>query len=99
MNPEYVLERNQWVRRPLEEVFPFFRDAANLEALTPPWLRFQIVTPQPVTMCAGASIDYRLKWHGIPLQWRTKIARWEPPYLFEDWQIRDPIGDRSPSGQ
>jgi len=32
------LGREQLVPRPLEEVFAFFADAANLELITPPWL-------------------------------------------------------------
>ncbi len=39
-----------WLPRPIEEVFPFFADAANLEILTPPWVHFQIVTARPVEM-------------------------------------------------
>lgn len=48
-----------------ETVFLFFADAANLEALTPPWPQFEILTPLPIRMCAGALIEYRLRLHGI----------------------------------
>jgi hypothetical protein len=34
-------------------LFPFFADAGNLEAITPPWLEFSIVTPRPIAMGAG----------------------------------------------
>ena len=30
-------------------------------------------------MRPGVRIDYRLKLHGIPLQWQSEISRWEPP--------------------
>jgi len=39
----HELKREQWVPAPLDEVFEFFSNAGNLEALTPPWLRFEIV--------------------------------------------------------
>jgi ligand-binding SRPBCC domain-containing protein len=75
---------------PLEVVFPFFADAGNLEALTPPWLRFEILTPLPIGMHAGAIIEYRLRLHGIVLRWQSEITAWEPPFRFVDAQRRGP---------
>jgi len=77
----HQLERRQRVPRPRPEVFGFFSDAANLERITPPFLRFQIETPLPIEMRAGALIDYRLSWYGVPLRWRTGSScdvRWRP---------------------
>ena len=64
-------------------------DAANLEALTPPWLHFEILTPT-VVLRPGARIDYRLRLYGIPLRWQSEISRWEPPESFVDEQRRGP---------
>jgi len=51
------LERSQRIERPLDAVFAFFADAANLEAITPPFLHFRILTPRPIEMRAGARIE------------------------------------------
>jgi ligand-binding SRPBCC domain-containing protein len=75
---------------PLERVFSFFADAANLEAITPPWLHFSIITPMPVEMKVGAILDHRLKVRGVSFSWRTRIQVWEPPFRFVDEQIRGP---------
>ena len=71
-----------------EELFPFFGDAANLDAITPSWLHFRIVTPGKIAMGPGTLIDYRLRVRGIPLKWRTRINVWEPPHRFVDEQLK-----------
>jgi len=86
----HLLEREQWVAAPLDRVFAFFSDAANLEALTPPWLRFRIATPTPIEMRRGAAIDYRIDWHTLPIRWQTEIAEWLPPKRFVDIQVHGP---------
>ncbi len=90
MSQPFTLKREQWVPRPLDEVFLFFSDAGNLETLTPDWMRFHILTPQPIKIATGTTIDYQLRWHGIPLRWRTEIAVWEPPDCFVDVQLKGP---------
>jgi ligand-binding SRPBCC domain-containing protein len=86
----FTLETSLWLPQPVEDVFSFFADAANLESLTPPWLRFKIQTSLPIEMAAGARIDYRLRYRGCPLRWRTEILAWEPPHRFVDSQIKGP---------
>jgi ligand-binding SRPBCC domain-containing protein len=73
-----------------EEIFTFFSDARNLQHITPEWLNFNVLTPEPIEMKAGALIDYQLRVHGIPLRWRTEIRVWEPPNRFVDVQLHGP---------
>jgi ligand-binding SRPBCC domain-containing protein len=88
--PVYRLRREQLVRADLPEVFDFFSQAHNLEALTPAWLRFQVLTSEPVQMREGTLIDYRLTLHTLPLRWRSRIERWEPERAFVDRQVSGP---------
>ena len=85
-----TLTAELWLPRPRDEVFAFFDDARNLEAITPPWLHFSIVTSGPITMKAGALIDYHLRLHGLPLGWQSEITTWDPPTCFVDTQRRGP---------
>lgn len=87
---EQLLFREQTLQAPLDEVFPIFADAGNLEALTPPLLRFRIVSELPIEMRVGAVIEYRLRVHGLPVFWRTRIVEWDPPHRFVDMQERGP---------
>jgi ligand-binding SRPBCC domain-containing protein len=86
----YRLERSQVVERPLDEVFAFFADAANLEEITPAFLRFSIRTPLPIAMEEGARIEYALHLFGVPLRWRTRISVWDSGRCFVDEQESGP---------
>ena len=86
----HVLEREQLLAHPIERVFPFFAEARNLERITPPLLGFQVVGDAPIEMRAGAIIQYRLKLHGLPVDWLTRIDEWEPGVRFVDQQLAGP---------
>jgi len=85
------IERSQLVPVSAADAFAFFADAYNLEALTPPWLRFRILTPGPIPMEKGATIDYVLTTHRLPVRWRTEIVEWSPGRRFVDRQVDGPF--------
>ena len=86
----HVLTREQRIDLPPSKVFPFFADAANLERITPAVLRFSVLTPQPIEMRVGTLIHYRLRVHGLPVDWLTRIDAWEPGVRFVDSQLAGP---------
>lgn len=86
----HILERAQRVEVPVERAFDFYGDAANLEPLTPPWLHFEVTTPGEVMLQAGALLAYKLRLHGVPVRWQTRIEIWEPPVRFVDIQLEGP---------
>jgi len=97
----YELETSGWVLvRCLKvlELVDICSDVFKLEAMMPPFLGFSVVTPAPIEMKSGRLIDYRLRLHGIPIRWRTRITDrwrtritdWKPPSRFVDSQMRGP---------
>lgn len=87
---DHVLLMEQWVPRPIDEVFAFFSDARNLELLTPPHLRFKVLGFSTDSLQAGTRLDYKLQLHGIPFRWQSKIGDWNPVTHFSDTQMRGP---------
>jgi ligand-binding SRPBCC domain-containing protein len=86
----YRLECSMPVPVALGEAFAFFEDPGNLARITPPWLNFRITSPGPVQMRQGAEIAYQIRWLGIPVNWKTVIAEYEPPFFFVDEQASGP---------
>ena len=73
----------------IEQAFAFFADARNLEAITPPWLRFRILEA-PSALEQGSLLVYRLRLFGVQIRWRTAIIDWSPPLGFTDVQLEGP---------
>ena len=80
----------QDVPRSRDEVFAFFSNSRNLKILTPPSVRLEMLTPEPIDMKVGTVIDYRLRMMGLSMCWRTLICEWNPPHHFVDEQVRGP---------
>ncbi len=78
------------INRPIAEVFDFFSKAENLDKITPPDMKMEILTPLPIIIRKGTLIDYKIKVNGIPFKWQTLISEWNPPFRFIDEQLKGP---------
>ena len=86
----FQVHQEQLLSYPIEQVFRFFASPENLNLLTPPWVNFSILSPQSIEMAVGTIIEYRIRLRGVPVNWRSEITEWQPPFAFCDVQLRGP---------
>jgi uncharacterized protein len=86
----FAFHAEQFVARPLDEVFEFFSRAENLQQLTPAWLHFHILSVEPTPVRKGTLIRYSLRWRIFPIYWTTEIVDWDPPHRFVDVELKGP---------
>lgn len=87
---EETLQQYQWIPLPKETVFDFFKEAKNLERITPPSLKFKILNISTEKIKQGSLIDYKIQINKIPVFWRTHIKTFSPPDEFIDEQLKGP---------
>ena len=78
------------INKDIKDVFGFFSKAENLNKLTPSFLGFEIVSPLSIKMEEGTIIDYKINLNGFKMNWRSVITKWDPPFCFEDTQVKGP---------
>ncbi|MEK9657282.1 MAG: SRPBCC family protein [bacterium] len=86
----HILKDELFIKKPLKEVFAFFNTPKNLAIITPPFMNFTLLTPEPITMKEGAVFDYSIRIFGAPVRWQSLISDYHPPYSFTDIQLRGP---------
>ena len=84
------LERTTFIPASVEEVFRFFAAPENLGRMTPPEMRFRIVSGPGRTLREGDRIRYSIRVLGVPLRWTTRIVLWRANEAFADLQERGP---------
>src|SRR5258706_4793567 len=75
----YQLESETQVEAPAEEVFAFLSDPGSLPLLDPPWLKVQLLSATPGSVCAGSEMEYIFRWSEIPVYLRMVVTEAEPP--------------------
>lgn len=87
----YILEQQQKVSGSLEQAWAFLQNPANLDRITPPDLRFRIVTEVPAIMFNGLIIEYRITIPFIGTHtWVTEIKHICEGVSFVDEQRLGP---------
>lgn len=87
-----TLTYTQFIPAPIEEVWSFFSNPANLKKITPPDMQFTIVSrPETTELFEGMRISYRLApLLNLPVGWVTRITSVDKPVMFEDEQVEGP---------
>ena len=81
------LRREQVIPADIDRVWAFFATPRNLDELTPPDLKFRIVSAVPAEMHAGLLIEYRISpLPGVWLRWLTEIRHIRTGRYFVDEQ-------------
>lgn len=74
-----------------EKAFSFFKDPRNLPEITPQWLDFKILNAGSTReVHLNAEYVYKIKWIGLSMKWRSRIADYQPPHKFIDIQVKGP---------
>jgi ligand-binding SRPBCC domain-containing protein len=75
----------------LDEAWEFFSNPANLNNITPAYMRFRILNKSGERMYPGQIITYTVRpLLGIPLFWMTEITHVKEKEYFVDEQRRGP---------
>lgn len=86
----FELRREVLIPAPIDEVFEFFSDPANLAKITPKSVGFKDLTTDARPMRPGIRIIHQIRWFGIPVRWDTLIEEYDPPNGFVDTQVKGP---------
>lgn len=88
----YTLESKQFLPIGLDAAWDFFSSPANLSKITPPEMKFVVLTKlgkEPIF--SGMKIDYTIRpLLNVPLKWTTLITDVDAPFSFVDRQEKGP---------
>ena len=88
--PRYRLRAISVVDAPRDEVCEFFARPENLGVMTPRSMQFEILDSTDARTRTGSEFRYRIRLHGVPMPWKTRIETFEAPERFVDVQLTGP---------
>lgn len=86
----YEYNKVQFIKKDIQTVFDFFKDANNLGEITPKKLKFTITSQSTPEIQEGTVFTYKLQLNKIPFSWTTHIENWDAPNIFTDYQQKGP---------
>lgn len=88
----YTLSAEQFLPVKIDIAWDFFSSAKNLSTITPPEMRFKIISEfEDDAIYNNMVIEYKLRpLFGIPVKWKTVITQVNKPFQFADMQAKGP---------
>ena len=86
-----IVRSRSWVSAPIEEVFAFFDDPANLPRLMPPPVAIRLVRVEPVPPRPGSVFEFRYGLGPVQRSWVVRLVDRVPGERFVDETISGPM--------
>ena len=86
-----IIRSRGWVAAPIEEVFAFFDDPANLDRLMPPPVRIRPVRVDPLPPQPGSLIEFRYGIGPFQRSWLVRLLERVPPERIVDETVTGPM--------
>ena len=86
-----IVRARSWVAAPIDEVFRFFDDPANLARLMPPPVRIRTVRVEPMPPQVGTEIEFRYGIGPIQRSWVVRYVEHVPGARIVDATLSGPV--------
>jgi ligand-binding SRPBCC domain-containing protein len=86
-----MLRMRGWVAAPIDEVFAFFDDPRNLQRLTPPPARIELVRVEPDPPRRGSELEFRYGIGPVTRRWLVRLVEHDPPHRLVDETLSGPV--------
>ena len=86
-----VIRARAWVAAPIDEVFAFFDDPANLGRLMPPPVRIRLERIEPAPPQPGSIFEFRYGLGPFERRWIVRLVERVPNVRFVDETVSGPM--------
>lgn len=86
-----IIRSRSWVAAPIDEVFAFFDDPANLGRLMPPPVRIRLERMEPIPPRPGTLIEFRYGLGPFQRTWIVRLVDRVPNERFVDETVSGPV--------